>query len=351
MRQHPVFQLVLTEFRSFWREPAVLFWSLVFPMAIAGALGLGFMNRTEPLRKIAVAGAQVPATLLELGRYTDLREEMLRPRFQVLRLSLVEAQMKLKRGEISLYVSTDSSGAAIFHFDPANAEAKETYTLLENELLKLHAQGPRIGVQPVQTKGYRYIDFLVPGLITFGIMNSCIWGIGWNLVDYRVRKLLRRMAATPMRKTHFMLAQMIARVSLGLVETAFLLLFAHWAFGVQVQGSWAAFALVYAAGVWAFSGMAVLLASRVEKLQVANGLVNAITLPMTVLSGIFFSYQGFPDWALALIKWLPLTALTDQVRAIFNEGAGLAQALPTVGALGAFGLALFALGLRWFKWY
>ncbi len=351
----PLIQIILMELRTYVREPGVIFWSIIFPIAISGVLGLGFLNREEPITTIAVELGKLPPAFRALAGRAD------GPQFIFDQLPASEAMLKLKRGEVSLILSTDSLGQPLFRFDPANEAARQTHLLLENALLKSalptlsqqypNSPNPLGSIEPVTTRGYRYIDFLIPGLIAFGLMNSAIWGIGWGLVEYRMKKLLRRMAATPMRKWEFMLAQMIVRLIINTVETCLLIGFARVAFGVSLQGSWAAFLLIGVAGLWVFSGIGMLMASRTQKTTVANGLVNAITLPMTILSGIFYSYQGFPEWAIAFIKLLPLTILSDNIRAVFNEGAGLAEVLPGTGILVGIGTVFFVIGLRIFKWY
>ena len=199
--------------------------------------------------------------------------------------------------------------------------------------------------------GTRYIDFLVPGLIALGIMNSCIWGIGWSLIETRMKKLLRRMVATPMKKSRFLGSYIITRVILGGLETLLLLLFTRLYFGTEITGSVAAFVAVFLAGIFAFSGIAILIASRTAKTEVANGLVNLITLPMMILSGIFFNYHNFPDWAIPVIQALPLTLLADSIRAVFIEAAGFTEIVKAIAILLTTGLVTFGIGLRMFKWY
>jgi ABC-type multidrug transport system permease subunit len=342
---------MLMEFRSYWREPGVIFWSILFPVGIAGVLGLGFLNRSAPVYRVAVAGEKLPAAVraASLAALADSTG----PQLLFTHYPAAEAALKLKRGEVTLVVAQDSAtGQPVFRLDPANPEAQAAFGALENLMLKQQVGNyPRPRTEAVTTQGYRYIDFLIPGLVAFGLMNSAVWGIGWSLVEYRVKKLLRRMVASPLRKSHFMLAQILVRLTITLVEIGLLLAFARLAFGVWPQGSWGALVLVTVSGLWAFAGIGMLIASRTQKTAVANGLVNAVTLPMSILSGVFYSYQGFPDWAVAVIKWLPLTLLADNLRAIFNEGAGLAQVATGAAVLAGLGTALFALGLRVFKWY
>jgi ABC-type multidrug transport system permease subunit len=206
-------------------------------------------------------------------------------------------------------------------------------------------------IKPLTLTGTRYIDFLVPGLITMGIMMSCMWGISYGIIEKRSKKLLRRLVATPMRKSHFLIALITVRIIMNLIESAVLLIFSLFAFRMSVQGDIVALIILYLAGNIAFSGIAVFTSSHTSNTEVGNGLINAVVMPMMVLSGIFFSYQNFPDWSIGVIKLLPLTIFTDGIRSIFNEGAGFHEvAIPTL-ILFLTGALFFAAGLKIFKWH
>lgn len=237
----------------------------------------------------------------------------------------------------------------IYHFDPLNPDAQLTHLTLEREISG--GASSSASVRPLQTKGTRYIDFLIPGLIALGIMNSCLWGIGWTLIETRMKKLLRRMVATPMKKSVFLMSHIVTRIVLGGVETALLLLFAYLYFGTTITGSFVAFVMVFLAGLFAFAGIGILTASRTAKTETANGLINAVTLSMMILSGIFFNYHNFPDWAIPVIQVLPLTVLADAIRSIFIEAASLADVLIPIVILTITGLVTFVTGLKIFKWY
>jgi ABC-type multidrug transport system permease subunit len=230
-----------------------------------------------------------------------------------------------------------------------NSDAQLTHLILERNVADVNTKNTSIN--PLKTYGTRYIDFLIPGMIALGIMNSCIWGIGWTLVESRMKKLLRRMVATPLKKSVFFTSHMVVRIILGTLETILLILFSYFYFGIRITGSIPAFFTVFLAGIFAFAGIAILMASRTSKTEVANGLVNAVTLPMMILSGIFFNYHNFPDWAVPIIQALPLTLVADSIRSIFIEGAGLMEVLRPVVILCAIGLVTFTVGLRVFKWY
>jgi len=100
-----------------------------------------------------------------------------------------------------------------------------------------------------------------------------------------------------------------------------------------------------------FSGISILISSRTANTYIGNGLINAIVMPMSVLSGIFFSYHNFPDAVIPFIKWMPLTLLADGLRSIFIEGAGITDVLVSAIVLSLIGLATFIGGLKIYKWY
>jgi ABC-type multidrug transport system permease subunit len=182
-------------------------------------------------------------------------------------------------------------------------------------------------------------------------MTSCLWGLGYGVIDKRAKKLMRRMVATPMKKSHFLFSLITVRFMMNLVESGLLFLFAWLVFDVVIQGNIPAIMTVFLAGNLAFSGLAVFIASRTANTEIGNGLINAIVFPMMVLSGIFFSYHNFPDWSIPYIQKLPLTLLTDGIRSIFIEGVGMNAVLIPSLLLVLTGFIFFTAGLKIFKWY
>jgi ABC-type multidrug transport system permease subunit len=166
----------------------------------------------------------------------------------------------------------------------------------------------------------------------------------------RIRKVLKRFLATPMRKTDFLAAIMLSRLVFLIPEMVVLLVFAWLAFGVVIQGSLLALSVLIGLGAFTFSGIGLLIASRARTLEAVSGLMNLVMLPMWVLSGIFFSSERFPDVAQPFIKALPLTPLINAMRSVSLEGASLASQWPEMGILAAWGVGSFVLALRWFRW-
>jgi ABC-2 type transport system permease protein len=344
-----LYQLILVHFKTFLREPAILFWAILFPIIMAWVLGIAFSNKGESVRTVYVTGG--PEIPEKITGEKVLGNETGNPfRIKFRKTSEEEALKAIKQGVIAIYIEV-SNDSLIYHFDPVNSDAQLTHLILERDINGTPESGNKASISALQTKGTRYIDFLIPGLISLGIMNSCIWGIGWTLIETRMKKLLRRMVATPMKKSVFFSSYIVTRIILGGIETVLLLIFASLYFGTEITGSIGAFIGVFLAGIFAFSGIAILVASRTAKTEVANGLVNAVTLPMMILSGIFFNYHNFPDWVIPVIQVLPLTLLADSIRAVFIEAAGFTEIMKPVIILSATGLITFVVGLKSFKWY
>jgi len=181
-------------------------------------------------------------------------------------------------------------------------------------------------------------------------MSGGMWGMGFALVDMRVKKLLKRLVATPMRRSDFLLALVSSRLILMLVEVILLLLVGRLIFKMVIQGSLGSIIVVSAAGSLSFAGIGLLCASRAQKIETISGLMNLVMLPMFVLSGIFFSADRFPAAMQPFIRILPLTALNDALRSVILEGASLeAQALRLL-ILTTWGAVSFLLALRLFRW-
>lgn len=265
-----------------------------------------------------------------------------------------EAGASLASGKLDLLVLLPQREGEplVYRWDPTRAEGRAARLAADAAIQRGAGRVDVIEAVDQHTRepGGRYIDFLVPGLVGLNIMGSAVWGIGFSVVDARKRKLLERLAATPMSRAHFLLSYMLSRLAFLIVEIVVLVGFGWLVFDVEVRGSLLALAVVSVWGSLAFTGMALLIAARPTSTEVASGWANLFMLPMWLLSGAFFSYERFPDLTLPFIRALPLTALNDALRAVVNQGQGLTGVGPELAVLGAWGLVGFAVALRVFRW-
>src|SRR5205807_7603045 len=184
-------------------------------------------------------------------------------------------------------------------FDPTRSVSRMTGTIVDEAMQRAEGRPDPTPVrdQLITEPGSRYIDFLIPGLLGFNLMSSGLWGIGFVIVEMRVRKLIKRLMATPMPRVHFLLSFVLVRGTFLLGELPVLLCFAHWVFHVPIRGSIPLIVGLSALGSLMFAGMGLLIGSRAQNTHTVAGLVNMAILPMMVTSGVFFSASRFPHAA------------------------------------------------------
>jgi ABC-type multidrug transport system permease subunit len=345
-RYWPLGQIILARVREFYREPEALFWVYGFPILLVVGLGIAFRN--QPVEHITVDVQSGPGAEAAAGA---LGAE---PKFVVEVVSADDARLRLRSGRAALVViGSDASPPRYEYFyDPSRPESLLARNAVDDALQRAAGRKDpaEVSEHAFEEPGGRYIDFLVPGLLGMSLMGGGLWGVGFVTVDMRIRKLLKRFLATPMRRGDFLAGVMISRLLFMVPEVIVLLVFARIAFGVVIYGSWLAVLLLIFLGAVTFSGLGLLVASRARTLEAVSGLMNLVMLPMWLLSGIFFSSERFPAIAQPAIKALPLTALIDALRAVMQEGASLAALLPQIGILAAWAAVTFFLALRWFRW-
>jgi len=328
--------------REFWREPETLFWVYGFPLLLTLGLGIAFRNR--PVDQIYVDVQQSPA---EAEVVSALKSQ---PGFVVEVHSPAECHDRLRLGKTSLVVITGSPYT--FLFDPTRPESVLARERVDDALQRASGRKDPLATRDryLQEPGARYIDFLVPGLLGANLLGSGLWGVGYVLVDMRVKKLLKRFIATPMKKSDFLWSLVGARLIFLVPELIVILGAGVLMFGIPIRGSVWAIVLVSLAGTFAFSGLGLLSACRAQHLETASGLMNVIQLPMWILSGIFFSPDRFPSFLQPLVQALPLTQLNYALRAVILEGAALVTQGWRLGILALWGGLSFIFALRFFRW-
>lgn len=346
LRSAPLLHLTLARLRAFAREPGVVFWTFGFPLLITVALGIAFRDQGPPRATVALVDGPRAAEV-----YAVLSAD---PALDVKVLPAAEADGRL-RAALALLVVEPGAGprdATIYLFDPSRPEAAGARRAVDDRLQRAAGRADVVTTvdRTAVARGGRYVDWMVPGLLGMQLLSGALWGNAWNIVNARQRKLLKRLAATPMRRAQYLLSFRLAGLLFVPLQVVVLFVFARLAFGVHIQGSIAAVFALSIFASWSFAGLGLLCASRAQNSETANGLVNLVTLPMFILCGVFFSSGKFPAVLQPLIRFLPLSAFNEALRHIVNDGASLAaQGLPLAVLLG-WGAVTSAIALRLFRW-
>jgi ABC-type multidrug transport system permease subunit len=343
-RNHPLAQLVLARIREFYREPEVVFWVYGFPLILAVGLGIAFTRKEPKPPEVDVQGtagnsqvAALASLLQSKGLPTEIHTE-------------AESMQRLTTGKTALIIVPAADGNR-YIYDKTRDECVLAFYWVDAVLThNACPQAPAATTVEVDTPGDRYIDFLLPGLLGMNLMGGGLWGVGFVIVDMRVRKLLKRFLATPMRRSDFMLSILGARLVFMFPEIVLLLLFGWLTFGVPVRCPIATLLVVIVIGAATFGGIGLLVACRAEKTEAVSGLMNLVMLPQWILSGTFFSSERFPEFMQPIVQALPLTQLNGALREVMLQDKSLTEVGWRLGILAVWGGVSFTLALRWFRW-
>ena len=345
--QHPVYRLTMARILEFLRQPDAVFWSYFFPVLMVLALGLAFNKTQEPPVLVDIVDSKLHETIMESLK--------LNPQFALKYSAIDEAKNRLQTGRTDLLIEKAIEGTGhVYVFDPLRPESVSARSLVDDYLQRSAGRKDAIKVsdRSAVDVGSRYVDFLVPGILGMNIMGGGLWGVGFAIVQMRIRKVLKRLVATPMKKSHFLWSLLASRLVFQIPGVVILLGFAWLTFGVAARGSLFAALVVVLLGALTFSGIGMLVASRANSMEMVSGLMNLVMLPMWLFSGIFFSTDRFPDAMQPIVQILPLTPLIGALRAITLEGAGLFEPtqLMRLAILATWTLVSFAIALKWFRW-
>ncbi|MFW5689626.1 MAG: ABC transporter permease, partial [Spirochaetota bacterium] len=220
---------------------------------------------------------------------------------------------------------------------------------LARELLTA-MHGERFEQLTVSGRPIRYVDWFVPGLIGMNMMFSGIFGVGFVLVRYRKNGVLKRLKATPVSAFEFVSAQVASRFVIVVITSVVVFAATNLALNFVMQGSYLLLLALTMFAVFCMISLGLIFATRITSEELASGLMNIVTLPMILISGVFFSLEGSPPILRAISRAFPLTHFVDGARAIMLDGAGIAQIAPHLLALAGFTVAFLALASVLFRW-
>lgn len=335
-----LFQLTVTRFKLFLREPEALFWVFVFPILLAVGLGIAFRNRPADVVDVGATTAQLAQALgADRGLKATVEDE-------------AQGTHDLATGRIVLLAIARDAGGVVYKYDDTNPDGRAARLLADRAVQKAAGQKEAVvsSNDLIHETGARYIDFVVPGLLGMNLMGSAIWGLGFSIVEARQKKLLKRYVASPMPRWQYLMSFLLSRLLLLVIEVFFFLGFAKLVFGVPFRGSLVELGALCVLTSLSFSALGLLIASRAKTMEAASGLMNLAMLPMWILSGVFFSATRFPALVQPFVRALPLTAAIDALRGNMLQGMSLVQMTAPVMVLMAWLLVCFGVALRIFRW-
>ncbi len=321
---------------EFIRDKSSLGWNILFPLLLV----LGF----------AAVFAGEPAAMFKVGVIGDTT-------------SLAGSDAEFLKTKYIQFITVDNVDAAIdkvrhFQLDMLiDLREGRQYWVNENApngyiLERMLGSGEQGGYQrrTVQGRKIRYVDWVVPGILSMNMMFSCLFGVGYVIVRYRKNGFLKRLKATPLNPFEFLLAQMTSRLLLIQTITTLVYVGCNYFIHFQMRGSYVNLFLVSLVGAICLISLGLLVSARLKSEELAGGILNLLTWPMMLLSGVWFSLEGTNPVVQKIAQFLPLTHLVDGARAIMTEGAGLADIAPHLAVLALMTAVFLSIGSFIFRW-
>ena len=337
--------------REFWRDRSALGWSLAFPVFVIIGLYFAFSGSEQMLYKVGLVVAPAE-TVDDVKARAALRDPALDRFLSLHHIEYVPvtevnaASRKIARHQLDLLI--DSSQSPVRYW--VNTDSQKGYVL--EQLLLAGAPDPArpLLAQTLSGQEVRYIDWVIPGVIGMNMMFGCLWGVGYVIVRYRSNGVLRRFRATPVSAFTFLAAQVMSRLLIALVITSLIFFPSWWLLQFRVEGSLLSLLVVTVFGALALIALGLVTATRTASIEVSGGVLNLLTWPMMLLSGVWFSLEGADPWLQRLADLLPLTHFVDAARAIMIDGATLASLWPQLAALAAMTVLFMAISAATFRW-
>jgi ABC-type multidrug transport system permease subunit len=204
--------------------------------------------------------------------------------------------------------------------------------------------------QTVSGEEVRYVDWVLPGILAVNMMFSCLYGVGYVIVRYRKNRVLRRLQATPLMIFEFLAAQVVSRWLLTVVMTVIVFFICDSFINFFMRGSYLALFVVFATGSLTLISLGLVVAARIKSEELSDGILNLISWPMMLLSGVWFSLEGVNPLAQKLSQVFPLTHMISAARAIMNDGAGLLDVYSQLLVLIGMAAVFFVIGSLSFRW-
>lgn len=344
--------LGLAMLKGFYRDRMTIFFTVFFPLFFILVFGVVFagggtqsQQKIIPVGDVAFVGSLDPAARSAFDEVFELQPAQgLDAALDAVRTGDAAAALEQRGDTLVVHISrADQVGAATVQgvlssfVDATNlavAEVTPTYTLQTEQ---------------VEDDSLQSIQYVAPGMISYGITVGATFGAALTLITWRNSKLLRRLRLAPVATGAVVGARVVVSLAVAMFQLVLMLGVAT-LLGLELSGAWYMAIPLTIAGTLAFLAIGLLVGSIAKTSEGGSGLANLITLPMGFLSGAFIPLAAAPVWLVAISKVMPMGYLVTGLSDVLVRGEGPSAALLPIGVLLAFAAVLTLIATRLFRW-
>ena len=345
--------------RAIFKSPQAIFFSLFFPIvlimvfgALSGkggiSLDVAFDAKSDTLNPIYFAIKSTPVFDVDKGSDADLMDKLRKGRITAI-IDIREQKQNPAAPQYDIHLKTTSA---------SQKDLPAVQALLKSFVDEITAKTvsnkvATVSVEEIQGRPYHMIDFYLPGMLGFSLIGSAVFGVAFVFFTLRETLVLKRMFATPVRKTFIVLGESLARVAFQLTTSVILILFGTFFYHFTLAHGFVTFLellVLSFLGVTVFMGFGFIISSVARNQNVIPIYANLFMFPQYFLSGTFFPKGLLPESMQAIINYLPLTALNDAMRKVSFEGMHLLGVGKEITILIVWCLLAYSILIRIFRW-
>jgi ABC-2 type transport system permease protein len=344
---------------SIFRSPSAVIFSFLFPIIFI--LVFGFLSSSSPVIKIVFD----PASSNNNDLYKSIIEKK---NLKIIVATREKALDELSKGHITAIVKINelpqqqlprysieliSSSAAADKIGLLQSVVQQSIAELNKQHVPNQETYALVTKQTIPGRIYRTIDFILPGQLGFSLLSAGVFGVAFIFFNLRQALVLKRFFATPIKRTYIVLGEGLGRIVFQMITAVVILLFGHFAFNFTLVNGWITFIELIAlslVGLIIFMGFGFVVSGVAKSESTIPPFANIVTLPQFLLAGTFFPVENFPSWLQPLCNLLPLTHLNQAMRNVAFEGAHLYDCIPQLQVLLIWGIVVYAIAIRVFKW-
>jgi ABC-2 type transport system permease protein len=352
-------KLTWANIKMYARDRTALIWTLLFPFMIISIFGLLDFNQAPTSKIGMVYGSEttsyakgIEEALDNIGNYKIEKGELDNERKALKeddRLLVLELEPATESSKVSVKAYLNKA---------SEASAQSTFLVVQNVLSQMDLQLNQVesnfelSSEVVNVNNLRNIDFTVPGVIAMSLMQGGLFGVIGTIVNYREKDILKRLFATPLSKSNFLIAQILSRLVISILQVVILLTSSYLVFDLRIVGSIWLVALLCILGSITFLGLGFAISGMAKTGEAARAIISPVQLIMMFTSGVYFPRDLLPDWLYDITAYTPLTYLADGLRDVMTRGYSLLDSETRTATIGvSVWLVIFVvLAISTFKW-
>ncbi|MFL2699702.1 MAG: ABC transporter permease [Gammaproteobacteria bacterium] len=316
----------------FLRNRQYIIFSLLLPVVILGIVGLndgevdpveiGLVDNSNSVlsKNFITKLSDNPLFTIIEGDEEDLKEDLINGDLMMILVIPLDMQASNKTNNIKLLVDKSQ----IQFIETIKPVLNQTLLSIEREITQEQAMF-ELTIEDIKSRSQGYLDFLLPGIMAFMLMNLSIAGSGFNVVEFRRRGILKRLFVTPIKPIDFVSAIVVARMIIVLGQLTAIFGFALFILDANIVGSILYLYLVIMLGILMFLTLGFSIGSLAKTQETVGILASIFIYPQLVMSGVFFPLETLPEYIQPVAQVLPLTLVADAMRSIASDGLTLFQ--------------------------